>query len=80
MNTELSNILRSIQSDQDYSVLDKQEFLWETLGGVSVEDLITMQIVERSDKESILDLILNEIRLREPVSYTHLTLPTKRIV
>ena len=66
MNTELSNILRSIQSDQDYSVLDKQEFLWETLGGVSVEDLITMQIVERSDKESILDLILNEIRLREP--------------
>jgi serine/threonine protein kinase len=66
MNNSILSKLELINADSEKSLLDKQEVLWELLEGVSIEEMVSMQLVDPSDQESILDLIVNEIRLREP--------------
>lgn len=66
MKNNMRSTLELINADSEKSLLDKQEVLWDLLEGVSIEEMVSMQLVDPSDKESILDLIVNEIRLREP--------------
>ena len=68
MNYKAHPFLQAIMEDTDKSLLDKQEEIWELSGGISIEDMVAMKLVDPSDTESMLDLILNEIRLREPHS------------
>jgi serine/threonine protein kinase len=68
MNHKAHPFLQAIMEDTDKSLLDKQEEIWELSGGISIEDMVAMKLVDPSDTESMLDLILNEIRLREPHS------------
>lgn len=68
MNNKALPFLQAIMVDPDKSLLDKQEEFWELSGGISIEDMVAMKLVDPSDTESMLDLILNEIRLREPHS------------
>ena len=55
-----------------------------TIATVNNADMITMQELapawEEKSGHTINWVVLEENALRQPVSYTHLTLPTKRIV
>ena len=69
--SDLDPQTREIINDNSLSIIEKQNHLWGNNTLLCVEDLIEFGVVDHNDTQSMLDLIFNEIRLREPINPDH---------
>jgi serine/threonine protein kinase len=71
MSWDLDSQTKEILQANNLSAIEKQNDLWGNHVTLSVEELIGFGVIDPKDTEPMLDLIFNEIRLREPLNPDH---------
>ena len=71
MSWDLDPQTKEILQANHLSAIEKQNDLWGNHVALSVEELIGFGVVDPNDTETVLDLIFNEMRLREPLNPDH---------